>query len=311
MTTAAGTAITVEDLHKRYGDILAVDGVSFEVARGEVFGMLGPNGAGKTTTVEILEGLRVPDAGRAMVLGLDVAKQAPQLKERIGVQLQIAAMYPNLTVVETIDLFRSFFRRSRTTDDLIEALDLGERRNAQTKVLSGGQRQRLSVALALVNEPEVLFLDEPTTGKDPQARRSLWDLVLSLRASGTTVLLTTHYMDEAEQLCDRLVVMDKARIVAEGTPRQLIEEYSTREVLELRFPVGVQETLDGQLDALIDGTNARRLERLPDRVLVYADDGEAANTVAHERGLRPESVLVRRSSLEDVFLRLTGRSLIE
>jgi ABC-2 type transport system ATP-binding protein len=304
---APDPAIVVRDLHKRYDDIQAVDGVSFEVARGEVFGMLGPNGAGKTTTMEILEGLRVPDSGSALVLGLDVATEAAQLKERIGVQLQTAAMYPNLTVTETIDLFRSFFRHSRTTDDLIEALDLGERRGAQTKVLSGGQRQRLSVALALVNEPEVLFLDEPTTGLDPQARRSLWDLVLSLKAAGTTVLLTTHYMEEAEQLCDRLAIMDHGKVLVLGTVEQLIAD---------RF-----KELSVRFDAL-PGLDDTRLAALPGVSRVMHEDGSVALytadvsatiggllSVASELGTEPANLMVRRATLEDVFLDLTGRAL--
>ena len=308
MTTAADVpAVLVEDLHKRYSDIQAVDGVSFEVARGEVFGMLGPNGAGKTTTVEILEGLRVPDSGRALVLGLDVASQAAQLKERIGVQLQTAAMYPNLTVAETIELFRSFFRRSRTTADLIEALDLGERRNAQTKVLSGGQRQRLSVALALVNEPEVLFLDEPTTGLDPQARRSLWDLVLSLKASGTTVLLTTHYMEEAEQLCDRLAIMDHGKVLVLGTVEQLVAD-RFRE-LSVRFDT-LPELDDTRLSAL---PGVSRVMHEDDSVALYTADVAATIGgllgVAGELGVEPANLMVRRATLEDVFLDLTGRAL--
>ena len=215
-------AVRVADVHKRYGAIQAVDGVSFEVARGEVFGLLGPNGAGKTTTVEMLEGLRAPDSGLLEVLGIDVARNPDDLKQRVGVTLQTAELYPKLTVVEVLDLFRSFYKRSLPTDQLIEFLDLGERRTAQTRQLSGGQRQRLAVALALVNDPEVLFLDEPTTGLDPAARRSLWDLVQKLQAQGKTILLTTHYMEEAEVLCDRLAIMDHGRILALGTVNELV-----------------------------------------------------------------------------------------
>ena len=193
----ADAVIRVRNLQKRYGEIQAVAGIDFEVGQGEVFGLLGPNGAGKSTTIEILEGLRVQDSGEATVLGLDVRHEASTLKERIGVQLQTAALYPRLTVREVLELFASFYKSSVSPDTLIEALDLGERRNAQTKQLSGGQRQRLSVALALVNDPELVFLDEPTTGMDPAARRSLWELVRGLRDKGRTVLLTTHYMEEA------------------------------------------------------------------------------------------------------------------
>ncbi|MEP6639138.1 MAG: ABC transporter ATP-binding protein, partial [Chloroflexota bacterium] len=205
---SAGPVVRVRGLIKRYGDVRAVDGIDFDVAPGEIFGLLGPNGAGKTTTVEILEGLRTPDGGEAIVLGVDVATGSDSLKPRIGVSLQTAALYPKLTVVEVIDLFRSFYAHSRPTDELIDLLELGERRDARTKDLSGGQRQRLAVALALVNDPELLFLDEPTTGLDPAARRALWDLIRELKARGRSVLLTTHYMEEAEILCDRLAIMD-------------------------------------------------------------------------------------------------------
>src|SRR6266850_3277735 len=223
--------IEVENLTKRYGDVEALRGVSFSVSEGEVFGLLGPNGAGKTTTVEILEGLRAPDSGGVTVLSIDVARHPDALKERIGVSLQTAALYPKLTVVEVLDLFRSFYRRGRPTDELVTMLDLGEKRNTRTKELSGGQRQRLAVALALVNDPEVVFLDEPTTGMDPAARRSLWEIVRGLQSSGKTILLTTHYMEEAEVLCDRLAIMDHGRILEAGTVNQLIDSrYKERAV---------------------------------------------------------------------------------
>src|SRR6266545_31240 len=219
---SATPVISVHGLVKRYGDVHAVDGIDFEVAAGEVFGLLGPNGAGKTTTVEILEGLRAPDGGQAFVLGVDVANGADSLKPRIGVSLQTAALYPKLTVVELIELFRSFYPRARPTQELIDALELGERKNAQTRELSGGQRQRLAVALALVNDPELVFLDEPTTGLDPAARRALWDLVRDLKDNGKTILLTTHYMEEAEILCDRIAIMDHGKILEMGTVDELI-----------------------------------------------------------------------------------------
>ncbi len=308
MTTVVGTpAISVTDLRKRYGDVQAVDGVSFEVARSEIFGMLGPNGAGKTTTVEILEGLRQPDSGTAVVLGFDVASQAAALKERIGVQLQAAAMYPNLTVTETIDLFRSFYRHARPTTELIAALDLGERRDAPTKALSGGQRQRLSVALALVNEPEVLFLDEPTTGLDPQARRSLWDVVLSLKAGGTTVLLTTHYMEEAEQLCDRLAIMDHGKVLEMGTVPELVARRFSE--LAVRF-----DSIPGIPDASLASLPAvSRVVREGASTALYTQD--VAGTIggllaaATAMGTEPNNLGVRRATLEDVFLDLTGRAL--
>ena len=219
-------AVRVRDLHKAYGTTRAVDGISFEVLPGEVFGLLGPNGAGKTTTVEILEGLRGADSGEAMVLGVDVNRHPDRLKPRIGVALQTASLYPRLTVVEVLDLFRSFYgNRGRSSAELIERFDLGEKRYAQTRVLSGGQRQRLGVALALVNEPELVFLDEPTTGLDPAARRSLWEIVLDLKRHGRTVVLTTHYMEEAEILCDRLAIIDHGRILEAGTVKELVARH--------------------------------------------------------------------------------------
>jgi ABC-2 type transport system ATP-binding protein len=214
------SAIEVRDLKKRYGDTQAVDGVSFSVGQGEIFGMLGPNGAGKTTTTEILEGLRPPDSGEVQVLGMDVAREPQKIKERIGVQLQTTALYPRLTVREVLDLFATFYRgEKRTTDDLVGMMNLGEKQNTQSKDLSGGQRQRLSVALALINKPEILFLDEPTTGLDPQARRSLWEVIRSVNREGTTVFITTHYMDEAQTLCQRVAVVDGGRIIAQGSPQ--------------------------------------------------------------------------------------------
>ena len=304
---AAAPVVVARDLRKRYGAVQAVDGVDFEVMRGEIFGMLGPNGAGKTTTVEMLEGLRRPDAGQALVLGIDAAREPDRLKERIGVQLQTAALYPNLTVSEVIDLFASFYQRRRPTGELIEALDLAERRDALTKVLSGGQRQRLSVALALVNDPELIFMDEPTTGLDPQARRSLWDLVLALREKGTTVLLTTHYMEEAEQLCDRVAIMDHGRVLEHGTVRELVER---------RF-----RELSVRFDAL-PGIDDGRLSGLPGVARVIHEDGEVALytrdvaatvggllAASAELGQEPANLAVRRATLEDVFLDLTGRAL--
>jgi ABC-2 type transport system ATP-binding protein len=222
LSTAAEPAIRVADLHKTYGETKAVDGVSFSVPGGSVFGLLGPNGAGKTTTVEVLEGLRVPDAGEVRVLGIDAVNHADDLKQRIGVSLQTAALYPKLTVVEVLDLFRGFYPKGRPTGELVDMMDLGEKRTTRTQDLSGGQRQRLSVALALVNDPELVFLDEPTTGMDPAARRALWDVVLGLKNEGRTVLLTTHYMEEAEILCDRLAIMDHGHILEEGTVNELI-----------------------------------------------------------------------------------------
>jgi lipooligosaccharide transport system ATP-binding protein len=242
---------------------------------------------------------------------MDPARDGSRIRAELGVVPQRDTLDEELTTRENLIIYGRYFglaraEAARRADELLEFAQLTERGNDQVQPLSGGMKRRLTIARSLINEPRVLLLDEPTTGLDPQARHLVWDRLYRLKQRGVTLVLTTHYMDEAEQLCDRLVVMDKARIVAEGSPRALIERYSTREVTELRFPVGVQDTLDGQLDGI-----GERIERLPDRVLVYAEDGDAALAAVHARGLQPETALVRRSSLEDVFLRLTGRSLIE
>jgi len=310
-TRAAGdgdAVIRVADLRKQYGEIRAVDGVAFEVRRGEVFGLLGPNGAGKTTTIEILEGLRTPDAGLATVLGLDVASHAAELKERIGVQLQAAALYPRLTVTELLTLFGSFYRRSRPAAELVDALDLGERARAQTRHLSGGQRQRLSVALALVNDPELVFLDEPTTGLDPQARQNLWDIVRGLHERGRTVLLTTHYMEEAEALCDRIAIMDHGRIREIGTVGELVGRRFRERAIHFERLAGIG---DEELRAL---PGVSRLVHEDDGpTLLYTADVAAAIAallaLADSRGLEPRNLGIRSPSLEDVFLDLTGRAL--
>ena len=308
---ADSALIRARRLTKRFGSFTAVDAVDFDVAQGESFGFLGPNGAGKTSTMRMIGCVSPISDGELSVLGRDPRTDGPRIRARIGVVPQQDTLDTELTVRENLVIYGRYFGLSRAecgrrADELLEFAQLSERAGDQVEPLSGGMKRRLTIARALINEPDLLLLDEPTTGLDPQARHLLWDRLYRLKQRGVTLVLTTHYMDEAEQLCDRLVVMDKAKIVAEGSPRQLIERYSTREVTELRFPVGIQETLDGQLEGL-----AERIELLPDRVLLYADDGEAAVAAAHARGLRPETVLVRRSSLEDVFLRLTGRSLIE
>ena len=316
MPDAPAPLIVARGLTKRFGAFTAVDGIDFEVARGESFGFLGPNGAGKTSTMRMIGCVSPASGGTLTVLGLDPASDGPRIRAKIGVVPQQDTLDTDLSVRENLVIYGRYFDLSyreagRRADELLDFVQLTDRAKSKVEPLSGGMKRRVTIARSLINEPSLMLLDEPTTGLDPQARHQVWDRLYRLKQQGVTLVLTTHYMDEAEQLCDRLVVMDKAKIVAAGTPRELIERYSTREVLELRFPVGVLETLDGQLDALVDGTNARRLERLPDRVLVYAEDGEAASVAAHERGLRPESVLVRRSSLEDVFLHLTGRSLVD
>jgi lipooligosaccharide transport system ATP-binding protein len=303
--------IHARSLTKRFGEFVAVAGIDFDVAPGESFGFLGPNGAGKTSTMRMIGAVSPVSEGTLTVLGLDPRTHGPQVRARLGVVPQQDTLDTELTVRENLTLYGRYFGLSRAecarrADELLEFAQLAERANEPVEPLSGGLKRRLTIARALINEPDLLLLDEPTTGLDPQARHLLWDRLYRLKQRGVTLVLTTHYMDEAEQLCDRLVVMDKAKIVAEGSPRQLIDRYSTKEVTELRFPPGIQDSLDGQLDGL-----AERIEKLADRVLLYADDGEAVAVAAHERGLEPETVLVRRSTLEDVFLRLTGRSLIE
>ena len=307
----AESLIHARGLTKRFGDLTAVDGIDFDVAPGESFGFLGPNGAGKTSAMRMIGCVSPMSAGTLTVLGMDPIADGPRIRARLGVVPQQDTLDTELTVRENLTLYGRYFGLSRAecsrrADELLDFAQLTERAGDQVEHMSGGMKRRLTIARSLINEPELLLLDEPTTGLDPQARHLLWDRLYRLKQRGVTLVLTTHYMDEAEQLCDRLVVMDKAKIVAEGSPRELISRYSTREVTELRFAPGVQETLDGQLEGLTE-----RIERLPDRVLLYADDGEAVVAAAHARGLQPETVLVRRSSLEDVFLRLTGRSLVE
>jgi ABC-2 type transport system ATP-binding protein len=299
--------IRVRDLRKHYGDVRAVDGVSFEVGRGEIFGLLGPNGAGKTTTVEMLEGLRVPDGGELTVLGVDAARYPDRIKPRIGVQLQTAALYPQLTVIEVVRLFASFYPRSLPAEDVLAALDLGEKRDAQTKNLSGGQRQRLSVALAMVNDPELVFLDEPTTGMDPAARRALWELVRGLQAQGRTVLLTTHYMEEAETLCDRVAIMDHGKIREEGTVDELVSRRFKDRAVIFDSLAGVS---DEELRAF---GGVSQLVHEDERTILHTRDVPATIgavlAVAERLGLEPEGLTVRRPTLEDVFLDLTGRAL--
>jgi ABC-2 type transport system ATP-binding protein len=303
----AGPAIEVGDVRKSYGPVNAVDGVSFEVLSGEIFGLLGPNGAGKTTTMELLEGLHKPDSGELRVLGLDVRTSSTEIKDRIGVQLQTAALYPQLTVEELLRLFASFFRQSADIDRIIDDLDLGEKRGARTKTLSGGQRQRLSVALALVNDPEVVFLDEPTTGLDPAARQSLWDVVRRLKAEGRTVLMTTHYMEEAEALCDRLAIMDHGRILDIGTADELIHRRFRERTVRFRLDGGLDDSALGSLEGVT------KLAREKDEAILYTTDVAATIgallDAAEAVGTEPTDLMIRQASLEDVFLELTGRAL--
>ena len=303
--------VQARGLVKRFGDLVAVDGIDFDLQRGEAFGFLGPNGAGKTSTMRMIGCVSPVTDGTLSVFGLDPARDGVKIRGRLGVVPQLDTLDMELTVRENIVIYGRYFGLPRRqlgerADELLDFVQLTDRANDKVEPLSGGMKRRLTIARSLVNDPEVMLLDEPTTGLDPQARHVVWDRLYRLKQSGVTLVLTTHYMDEAEQLCDRLVVMDKGQIAAEGSPRQLIERYSTREVVELRFDSNRPEDFSHWTDG-----NVTRVESLPDRVLLYTDDGDAAAHTLHERGLVPESVLVRRSTLEDVFLHLTGRSLIE
>ena len=310
-STDAAALVHARGLTKHFGALVAVNGIDFDVARGEAFGFLGPNGAGKTSTMRMINCVSAPSAGELSVLGLNPVTDGPRIRARLGVVPQADTLDTELRVDENLYTYARYFDMPRAlarqrTRELLEFVQLTDRAHDEVEPLSGGMKRRLTIARALVNEPELLLLDEPTTGLDPQARHLVWDRLYRLKQQGVTIVLTTHYMDEAEQLCDRLVIMDKARIVAEGSPRRLIDEYSTREVLELRFAIDAAPALDGKLEELAD-----RVELLPDRALLYTQDGEAAAAALHARGVRPESTLIRRSTLEEVFLRLTGRSLIE
>jgi lipooligosaccharide transport system ATP-binding protein len=304
-------AVLARGLTKRFGDFTAVDGIDVEVVPGEAFGFLGPNGAGKSSTMRMIGCVSPPSSGRLQVLGLDPRTDGPEIRSRLGVVPQQDTLDVELTVRENLILYARYFGISRPAarakaDELLEFAQLTERANSKVEPLSGGMKRRLTIARSLVNDPEILLLDEPTTGLDPQARHVLWDRLFRLKRQGVTLVLTTHYMDEAEQLCDRLVVMDGGRIVAEGSPRELVERHSSREVLELRFAVDDH----AELAAAVQGL-AERVEVLPDRLLLYTEDGEASMDAVARRRLEPLSSLIRRSSLEDVFLRLTGRTLVD
>ena len=312
MSGFSGEALVrARKLTKRFGGFTAVDGIDFDVRPAEAFGFLGPNGAGKTSTMRMIACASPVTDGELSVIGMNPATQAREIKARLGVVPQTDNLDTELTLRENLEMYARYFdipgsvARSRA-DELLEFVQLDERANDQVEPLSGGMKRRLTIARALINEPELVIFDEPTTGLDPQARHLLWDRLYRLKQRGATLIITTHYMEEAEQLCDRLVVMDKARIVAEGSPLELIERYSTREVLELRLGDAERASLDGRLEGL-----AERIEVLPDRTLLYTDDGEKALDEVHRRNIAVQSALVRRSSLEDVFLSLTGRSLVE
>ena len=303
--------IRARGLRKTYGDFTAVDGIDFEVQPGESFGLLGPNGAGKSTTMRMIGGTLDRTDGELSVLGLDPVTSGPEVRAHLGVIPQQDNLDEELRVRENIIMYGRYFGLSRDylgpkADELLAFAQLESKAKVKVDSLSGGMKRRLTIARGLVNEPRILLLDEPTTGLDPQARHILWDRLFRLKEAGTTLVVTTHFMDEAEQLCDRLIVIDHGQIMAEGSPRQLIRDYSTREVVELRF--GSER--NAQVVAELEGVGERN-EVLPDRILVYTDDGEAALEEVSRRGLHPITSLVRRSSLEDVFLRLTGRSLID
>jgi len=298
-------------LTKRFGEFTAVDDIDFSVEQGESFGFLGPNGAGKTSTMRMIGAVSSITDGTLSVLGLNPMEQGSQLRSRLGVVPQEDNLDQELTVYDNLMMYGRYFDLSRAVireriDELLEFVQLTEKRMSKVDALSGGMKRRLTIARGLINEPDLLILDEPTTGLDPQARHVLWDRLYRLKQQGVTLIITTHYMDEAEQLCDRLVVMDKAKIVAEGSPRSLIEEYAPREVVEVRFPAGVLDDVTDRIEDL-----APRTEILADRALLYTDDAESTIASIAASGLDPETILARRSSLEDVFLRLTGRSLVE
>ena len=308
---AGSVLVEARGLTKRFGDFTAVDAVDFDIHKGEAFGFLGPNGAGKTSTMRMVGATSPITAGQLSVFGLDPERQGPQIRARLGVVPQQDNLDDEIPVDENLLIYGRYFGMSRAElwpriEELLTFAELADRAKAKVGALSGGMKRRLTIARALINEPDLLLLDEPTTGLDPQARHLLWDRLYRLKQEGVTLIITTHFMDEAEQLCDRLVVMDKGKFVAEGSPRSLIQQYSTKEVIEVRFPAGIQETVVDQFEGL-----ASRVEVLPDRVLLYTDNGEKTQHEVHLRGLEPESMLDRRSTLEDVFLRLTGRTLID
>ena len=302
-------AIVAEELRKTYGQTKAVDGISLTVGEGEIFGMLGPNGAGKSTTIEMIEGLRTADSGAITVLGMRQPRDGRAIKMRIGIQLQTTALYPRLTVTEILDLFHTFYpgRATLSTDHLIEMVDLGEKRNTRSKDLSGGQRQRLSVALALVNDADIVFLDEPTTGMDPQARRQLWDVIRDLQRRGKTILLTTHYLEEAEELCDRVAIIDHGHVIEMGSPDELVHRYFSEIAISFSDPTGVDSY------RMLDGVTHASAE--DGRVTLYSSD--VLQTMAGLLGRRNgggvgtalRDLNVHNATLEDVFLKLTGRAL--
>lgn len=300
-------AVEVQNLTKKYGGLVAVDDVSFAIEKGEVFGLLGPNGAGKTTTIEMIEGLRKPDSGSIKVMGIDALKDREGIKEIVGVQLQSTTIYDDIRVREALVLFASYYRKSIPPDQLLEQVSLVDKKDSFVRTLSGGQKQRLAMAMALVNDPEVLFLDELTTGLDPQARRNVWDIVERLKERGKTVVLTTHYMEEAEQLCGRVGIIDHGKIIALDTPRNLVDRQNLESVVELVTPdANIEEALyrlPGISKTVRDGN--RYLLQTKEALTLQRE----IMRLADQNHLRIDSLSVRRATLEDVFLALTGRSL--
>ena len=301
----------VKNLVKQFGDFTAVNGINFSVKQGESFGLLGPNGAGKSSTMRIIGATSQRTSGEVLILGKDPEQAGPQIRAHLGVVPQQDNLDEELTCAENLYIYGRYFGLPKITvknklDELLEFAQLLDKKNSKVKSLSGGMKRRLTIARALVSDPDILMLDEPTTGLDPQARHILWDRLFRLKEKGVTLLITTHHMDEAEQLCDRLMVMDKGEIMAEGSPSELIKKYSTKEVLEVRFGSDRNSQMVEQLQSFAD-----RLEELPDRLLLYTESGEDLLAKIVAANIHPNTSLVRRSSLEDVFLRLTGRSLIE
>jgi lipooligosaccharide transport system ATP-binding protein len=318
--------VRARGLTKRFGTFTAVDGIDFDLYQGEAFGFLGPNGAGKSSTMRMISCVSPPTLGELTIFGSNPLRAGPAIRARLGVVPQEDTLDVELTVRENLLVYGRYFGLPRSvirerTDQLLDFVQLAERATDMVEPLSGGMKRRLTIARSLINDPDILILDEPTTGLDPQARHVVWDRLFRLKQRGVTLILTTHYMDEAEQLCDRLVVMDHAKIVAEGTPRELIERYSTPEVLELRFDPSLHEQAAEKIKDVIPGGSggssprdsrvSERTEVLADRILLYVGDGDQALARVHAAGLEPLTSLVRRSTLEDVFLHLTGRRLVD
>jgi ABC-2 type transport system ATP-binding protein len=304
------TILEIKDLTKKYGDLVAVNGISFAIEKGEIFGLLGPNGAGKTTTVEMIEGLRQPDSGDITICGIDTRRQPEKIKEIIGAQLQSTTIYDQIRIKEVIDLFGSYYDKSVPTQELLELVSLTEKENVYYRTLSGGQKQRVAMALALVNDPVLLFLDEPTTGLDPQARRNVWQIITDLRDRGKTIILTTHYMEEAEQLCNRVGIIDRGNIIALDKPASLIkgagiestieftsDDIRTEDILKKIFSSSTSFKRDDNRFIISSAESSKILKKL--------------TQAADDNNINVENLSVRKATLEDVFLKITGKKLRE